>query len=76
MWLGRGFDNNPLIFSRLADKSITFEISIGNAGNSLEGYQPMEPHADLSALVCNSNLLLMELLADTLTKKKVSMLES
>ena len=44
-----------LLFSlRLADKSITFEISMGNAGNSLEGYQPMEPHADLSALDDNS----------------------
>lgn len=44
-----------LLFSlRLADKSITFEISMGNAGNSLEGYQPMEHHADLSALDDNS----------------------
>ena len=54
--------HNPLIFSRLADKSITFEISMGNARNSLEGYQPMEPHADLSALDDDSKLVVYILL--------------
>ena len=32
---------------------------MGNAGNSLEGYQPMEPHADLSALDDNSKFFFL-----------------
>ena len=44
------------IVSRLADKTVTFEISMGNAGNCLEGYLPMEAHSDLSALDDDSKL--------------------
>ena len=35
---------------RWSEKSIVFEISLGNAGNSTDGFQPLESYADLSSL--------------------------
>ena len=46
-----------LFVPRLAEKTITFEISMGNAGNCMEGYLPMEAHSDLSALDDDSKFL-------------------
>ena len=39
----------PLL-ERFAERPIQFEISIGNAGNSTDGFSPLETWADLSAL--------------------------
>ena len=38
------------IVKRWSEKSIVFEISLGNAGNSTDGFQPLESYADLSSL--------------------------
>ena len=38
------------ILFRWSEKSIVFEISLGNAGNSTDGFQPLESYADLSSL--------------------------
>ena len=38
------------LFERFAERPIQFEISIGNAGNSTDGFSPLETWADLSAL--------------------------
>ena len=46
-----------LFVPRLAEKTITFEISMGNAGNCMEGYLPMETHSDLSALDDDSKFI-------------------
>ena len=35
---------------RHCEKPITFEISLGNAGNSTDGFTPLESYADLSVL--------------------------
>ena len=35
---------------RHCEKSIIFEISLGNAGNSTDGFLPLESYADLSIL--------------------------
>ena len=43
--------------NRYADKPVTFEVSVGNAGNSFDGYQSMEPHSDISSLDDNGNIL-------------------
>ena len=37
-------------YFRWSEKSIVFEISLGNAGNSTDGFQPLESYADLSSL--------------------------
>ena len=38
------------LFERFAERPIQFEISIGNAGNSTDGFSPLETWADLSSL--------------------------